>query len=80
MRGTTTLLIAVAFIFVWSFWLKVVKQIETELINKGKGKKQRNKIHCKRKESGCSKLNFFQSLPWMNENKVQTQDTKRKRY
>ena len=28
-------------------------------MNKGKGKEERNKIHCKGKESGCSKLNFF---------------------
>ena len=56
------------------------QKIGTELINCDEGKEERNKIHCKRKESGCSKLNFFESLPRMNENKIQTQDTKRKRY
>ena len=30
------------------------------IINKGKLKEERNKIHCKKKESGCRKLNFFQ--------------------
>ena len=34
----------------------------TELINKGKGKEERNKLYCKGKESGCSKLNLFQRL------------------
>ena len=42
----------IIFFFVWRFWWKVVKQNGTELINKGKGKEERNKIHCKGKESG----------------------------
>ena len=63
-----------------TFLVKGRKKIETELINCSEGKKERDKIHCKGKESGCSKLNFVQSLPWMNKNKIQTQDTKRKRY
>ena len=64
----------------WAFLVKGRKKNGTELINCDVGKEERNKIHCKRKESGCSKLNFFESLPRMNENKIQTQDTKRKRY
>ena len=61
-HATNTFLIEVAFIFVWRFWQKAIKQIGTELINKGKGQEERNKIHCKGKESGCSKLNLFQRL------------------
>ena len=48
-------------------------------MNKGKGKEERNKIHCKGKESGCNKLNFFQRLSLMNKNKTQTQDTEKKK-
>ena len=62
-HGTNALLIEVALFFLrLAFLVKVVKQIGTELINKGKGKEERNKIHSKGKESGCSKLNFFQRL------------------
>ena len=38
------------------------------IINKGKLKEERNKTHCKKKESGCRKLNFFQK--WKNKNKI----------
>ena len=57
----------------------MLKQICTELINKGKGKEEQNQIHCKGNETGCSKLNFFPRLPWMNKNKIQTQDTEKKK-
>ena len=43
-------MVEVQFIFVWCFWQKVVEQIGTELINKGKGKEERNKIHCKERK------------------------------
>ena len=62
--------------------MKKTKQNKTKQANenKDKGKEERNKIHCKGNKRGCSKMNIFQRLPWMNENKIQTQDTKRKIY
>ena len=58
-HATNTLLIEVAFIFVWRFWQKVIKQIGTELINKGKGKEERNKLHCKGKEFDVANWIYF---------------------
>ena len=60
------------FSFLW--WLSIVKapnvkktkQNKTKQANenKGKGKEERNKIHCKgNKRAGCSKMNIFQRLP-----------------
>ena len=57
--------------FLW--WLSIVKapnvkktkQNKTKQANenKGKGKEERNKIHCKGNKRGCSKMNIFQRLP-----------------
>ena len=47
-------MVEVQFIFVWCFWQKVVEQIGTELINKGKGKEERNKIHCKERKADAA--------------------------
>ena len=59
------------FSFLW--WLSIVKapnvkktkQNKTKQANenKGKGKEERNKIHCKGNKRRCSKMNIFQRLP-----------------
>ena len=64
-------MIFMTFSFLW--WLSIVKapnvkktkQNKTKQANenKGKGKEERNKIHCKGNKRGCSKMNTFQRLP-----------------
>ena len=62
-------MIFMTFSFLW--WLSIVKvpnvkqQNKTKQANenKGKGKEERNKIHCKGNKRGCSKMNIFQRLP-----------------
>ena len=66
-------MIFMTFSFLW--WLSIVKapnvkknktkQNKTKQANenKGKGKGERNKIHCKGNKRGRSKMNIFQRLP-----------------
>ena len=70
-HGTNKLMVEVQFIFVWCFWQKVVEQIGTELINKGKGKEERNKIHCKeRKADAANWISFKRDNSWVSTVKV----------
>ena len=61
-------MIFMTFSFLW--WLSIVKapnvkkkKTKQANENKGEGKEERNKIHCKGNKRGCSKMNIFQRLP-----------------